>query len=335
MKLATYQDGSRDGQLVVVSQNLSQAHYASNIATRMQQLLDDWNFIAPQLEQLYQQLNHGKAPHAFDFDPARCMAPLPRPTDYLFGNLYARVLDEQTCPQIIAASSNSFVAQNAIIPDHVLQRDVDFSAGLACITDDIAYDTHTEAATESIRLLMLATHIVTNSASASLQLAENAGFQNQPMTVFSPVVITPDELQDNWHQGKTHLRLDIFFNNQVIARCPTDDALAFSFGELLSCASQAHRIAAGTILCTGPVLHSDKTKGYTSIALKRHWEQLDHQQASTPYLQPGDTLRVEIKGKDGLPLFGTISLKAEQQQAAISGDLPPPTDTTDHKNIPL
>ena len=52
MKLATYQDGSRDGQLVVVSRDLSLAHFASGIATRLQAVLDDWNFLSPQLEEL-------------------------------------------------------------------------------------------------------------------------------------------------------------------------------------------------------------------------------------------------------------------------------------------
>jgi fumarylacetoacetate (FAA) hydrolase len=78
MKLATYQDGSRDGHLVVVSRDLATAVYANTQATRLQQLLDDWNFVAPQLHDLYLTLNHGKSRHAFAFDPAQCMAPLPR-----------------------------------------------------------------------------------------------------------------------------------------------------------------------------------------------------------------------------------------------------------------
>jgi fumarylacetoacetate (FAA) hydrolase len=52
MKLATLRDGSRDGQLIVVSRDLSTAHLASDIAGRLQQLLDDWTFIAPQLDDL-------------------------------------------------------------------------------------------------------------------------------------------------------------------------------------------------------------------------------------------------------------------------------------------
>ena len=69
MKLATYKDGSRDGQLVVVSRDLGTAHYATGIASKMQQVLDDWGFLSPQLQDLYDQLNSGRARHAFPFDP--------------------------------------------------------------------------------------------------------------------------------------------------------------------------------------------------------------------------------------------------------------------------
>ena len=78
MKLATYQDGSRDGQLVVVSRDVALAHYATGICNTMQQLLDDWNFLSPQLQDIYDALNRHSARHAFPFDAARCMAPLPR-----------------------------------------------------------------------------------------------------------------------------------------------------------------------------------------------------------------------------------------------------------------
>ncbi len=82
MKLATYQDGSRDGQLVVVSRDGALAHYATGICSTLQQLLDDWSFLSPQLQDLFDAINRGAgqgaARHAFPFEPARCMAPLPR-----------------------------------------------------------------------------------------------------------------------------------------------------------------------------------------------------------------------------------------------------------------
>ena len=49
MKLATLKDGSRDGQLAVVSRDLTVAHLADAIAPTLQRALDDWSFIAPQL----------------------------------------------------------------------------------------------------------------------------------------------------------------------------------------------------------------------------------------------------------------------------------------------
>ena len=41
MKLATYKDGSRDGQLVVVSRDLSIAHYATGIASRPRSSMEE------------------------------------------------------------------------------------------------------------------------------------------------------------------------------------------------------------------------------------------------------------------------------------------------------
>ena len=56
MKLATLKDGSRDGQLLVVSRDLKTAAIADGIAPSLQRALDDWNFIQPQLEELYNRL---------------------------------------------------------------------------------------------------------------------------------------------------------------------------------------------------------------------------------------------------------------------------------------
>ncbi len=78
MKLATLKDGSRDGQLIIVSRDLKTAQIADGIALSLQRALDDWNFIAPQLEQAYLNLNAGRGTNTFDFDPKNCMAPLPR-----------------------------------------------------------------------------------------------------------------------------------------------------------------------------------------------------------------------------------------------------------------
>ena len=50
MKLATYKNETRDGCLMVVSKDLSRACSAQDIAKTMQQALDNWKEIAPQLQ---------------------------------------------------------------------------------------------------------------------------------------------------------------------------------------------------------------------------------------------------------------------------------------------
>lgn len=73
MKLATLKDGSRDGQLLVVSRDLKTACIADGIAPTLQHALDDWNFIQPQLEELFNKLNAGRATYSFDFEAKNCM----------------------------------------------------------------------------------------------------------------------------------------------------------------------------------------------------------------------------------------------------------------------
>ena len=88
MKLATLKDDTRDGQLAVVSRDLKSAALADGIAGTLQRALDDWAFIAPQLQDLSDALNQGKAKNAFEFDPRRCLSPLPRAYQWADGSAY-------------------------------------------------------------------------------------------------------------------------------------------------------------------------------------------------------------------------------------------------------
>ena len=150
MKLATYKDGSRDGQLVVVSRDLSQAHYASNIANRLQQVLDDWNYLAPQLQDLSDTLNNGRARHAFPFDPEMCQAPLPRAYQWVDGSAYlnhvelvrkargAEVPESfYSDPLMVQGGSDDLQGACAPIACANLDWGLDFEAELAVITGDI------------------------------------------------------------------------------------------------------------------------------------------------------------------------------------------------------
>ena len=52
MKLASLKEGGRDGTLIVVSRDLSQAVRATGIAPTLQRALEDWSNMAPRLAAL-------------------------------------------------------------------------------------------------------------------------------------------------------------------------------------------------------------------------------------------------------------------------------------------
>lgn len=88
MKLATYQNQTRDGQLLVVSRDLSRAVAVPQIAASLQQALDGWDALAPRLQEVYAALNDGEVPGAFPFEPQRCHSPLPRAYQWADGSAY-------------------------------------------------------------------------------------------------------------------------------------------------------------------------------------------------------------------------------------------------------
>ena len=59
MKLASLNDGSKDGQLIVVSRDLSKFAYASDVSQTMQNAMDNWEDVFNELTSLSNDLNRG------------------------------------------------------------------------------------------------------------------------------------------------------------------------------------------------------------------------------------------------------------------------------------
>ena len=72
---------------MVVSKDLSRACSAQDIAKTMQDALDNWKEIAPQLQMKYQALNDN-ACDSVPFDASRCESPLPRAYQWADGSAY-------------------------------------------------------------------------------------------------------------------------------------------------------------------------------------------------------------------------------------------------------
>jgi fumarylacetoacetate (FAA) hydrolase len=309
MKLATYKDGSRDGQLVVVSKDLSTAHYATGIAHTLQQALDDWNFIAPQLEDLYSTLNQGKARHAFAFDPALCMAPLPRAHQWVQGNAYAshlaltRGADADKDLTLQWGSSAAFLgATDAVVLPGDAPR-ADFSAGWAAITGDVAQGVATGDAIDGVRLLAL----------VNAWLVPEAQQASAPWVAFSAVAVTPDELGEAWSRGRVHLTLQTRWNERKVGLCDAAVGMTHHMGALIAAVAAHRPVRAGTVVGTGPVSNPAAEsganrwpKGYHSVAEKRAMEMAMDGTVSTEWVAPGERVAVEAKGADGQSVWGTL-----------------------------
>lgn len=331
MKLATYKDGSRDGQLLVVSRDLSQAHYANGIATRLQQVLDDWGFISPQLEELYTQLNHGKLRHAFNFEPRLCMAPLPRAYQWADGSAYinhvelvrkargAEVPESfYVDPLMYQGGSDDFLGPCEPARFVSEAMGIDFEAEIAVITGDVAMGASPEAALEGVRLLMLANDWSLRNLIPA-ELAKGFGFfQSKPATAFSPVAATPDELGGAWSQGRVDLSLQSMWNGRKVGQCEAGPEMSFHFGQLIAHAARTRRLRAGAIIGSGTVSNKDWSRGYSCIAEKRAIETIEGGAPKTEFMKFGDTIRIEMKGRDGQSVFGAID-----QDVVSAQDLTP------------
>mgnify|MGYP003332472279 FL=1 len=330
MKLATYKDGSRDGQLVVVSKDLTLAHYASGIATRMQQVLDDWNYLSPQLQDLSDTLNLGKARHAFEFDPRMCMAPLPRAYQWADGSAYLNHVElvraarhsavpdsYYTEPLMYQGGSDDFLGPTDDVVCASESFGIDFEAEVTVITGDVPMGADADAALEGVRLIMLANDVSLRNLVPD-ELAKGFGFlQSKPATAFSPVAVTPDELGSAWKEGRVHLTLQSTWNGRKVGMCEAGPEMRFHFGQLIAHICKTRHVRAGSIVGSGTVSNQgvehngkkDWPKGYSCIAEKRAIETILDGKPSTEFMKYGDTIRIEMKGTDGASVFGAIDQK--------------------------
>jgi len=319
MKLATYKDGSRDGQLVVVSRDLAVAHFATGIATRLQQVLDDWNFLSPQLEDLYATLNDGKAQHGFAFDPRLCMAPLPRAYQWVDGSafinhveLVRRARNAEVPPSfyedplMYQGGSDDLLGpcDDAVFAS--ADWGIDFESELAVVTGDVPMGATPAAALEGVRLLMLVNDWSLRQL-VPAELAKGFGFlQSKPATAFGPVAVTPDELGASWRGGRVHLDLESVWNGRRVGLAHAGDEMTFHFGQLIAHVCRTRNMRAGSIVGSGTVSNKDWSRGYSCIAEKRAIETIEAGAPKTAFMQFGDTIRIELKGADGTSVFGAI-----------------------------
>ena len=319
MKLATLKDGTRDGQLVVVSRDLRTAAIADAIVPTLQRALDDWTFYAPQLLDLSDSLNQGRARHSFAFDPKACMAPLPRAFQWADGSAYVNHVELVrrarkaemppefwTDPLMYQGGGDDLLGPEDDILCASEAYGIDFEAEVAVITTDVPMAVKPADALRHVRLLMLVNDVSLRNLIPG-ELGKGFGFfQSKPATAFSPVAVTPDELGDAWHEGRVHRPMIVHWNGKKVGQpdCGTD--MVFNFGELIAHAAKTRNVRAGSIVGSGTVSNKDTKRGYCCIAEKRCLETIEHGAPTTEFMKFGDSVKIEIFDEAGKSIFGAI-----------------------------
>lgn len=328
MKLASYNNGRRDGQLMLVSRDLTQTVAVPAIAHTMQQLLDGWELLKPQLQELYDALNEGKLPNAQAFDETKCLSPLPRAYQWADGSAYVNHVELVrkargaempetfwTDPLFYQGGSDSFIAPKADIPLASEDWGIDFESEIAVITDDVPMGVSVENAAKHIKLLMLVNDVSLRNLIPA-ELAKGFGFfQSKPSSSFSPVAITPDELGARWEDSKVHLPLITYLNGELFGRPNAGVDMTFNFSQLISHVAKTRPLGAGAIIGSGTISNYDRSAGSSCLAEKRMLEVISNGKASTPFMRFGDTVRIEMLDDNGASIFGAIDQKVVEYKA--------------------
>ena len=319
MKLATLANGTRDGELIVVSRDLARALPVPQLARTLQDALDRWAEVAPRLQQASDELEAGRARGSFPFQAASVLAPLPRAHHWVDGSAYVNHVELVrkargavmppsfwTDPLVYQGGSDDFIPPmgDAAFPGEDLG--IDFEGEVAVVTDDVPMGTSAAQARPHITLVMLVNDWSLRNLVAA-ELAKGFGFyQSKPATSFSPVAVTPDELGRAWDGGKVLLPLVSHVNGQLFGRPEAGVDMTFDFPRLIEHVTRTRRLGAGTIVGSGTVSNYDRSLGSACIAERRMLEQLEQGQPSTPFLRFGDRVRIEMFDRDGASVFGAI-----------------------------
>jgi fumarylacetoacetate (FAA) hydrolase len=339
MKLASLKQG-RDGQLVVVSRDLSRFASAAAVAPTLQAALDDWTSAEPRLTEIADALEADRIAHR-PFDSKAVAAPLPRAYQWADGSAYvnhvalvrkARGVEVPpsfwTDPLMYQGGSDVLLGPRDPINLADEAWGIDLEAEVVVILTDVPMGaTHAEAES-AIRLLMLVNDITLRNVTPS-ELAKGFGFfHSKPSSAFTPVAVTPDELGHAWDGAKVNLSLLSFVNDDPLGKpvCAAD--MTFDFPTLVMHAAKTRALSAGTILGAGTVSNRDSDGGpglpivegglgYSCIAEQRTVETIRFGAPKTPYLKFGDRIRIEMRDTDGRSIFGAIDQEVRRYERHV------------------
>jgi len=307
MRLATLRDGTRDGRLVVVSPDGLTC--ASAPVPTMQQALENWREVEPALR--------GITTFPEALDPAKIMAPLPRAWQWLDGSAFQSHGDlmdavlgmtkpKTDVPLMYQGTSDKFYGPTDEVkfPDESLG--IDFEGEFGVVVDAVPMGTSAVDAMRHIRLLVQINDWSLRTLAGPEMKTGFGWVQAKPPCGMAPFAITPDELGNQWRDGRVCLDLHVDWNGTRFGAA-NGEPMGHGFHELVAHAARTRDLVAGTVIGSGTVSNPNfREIGSSCIAERRGIEVIDEGAARTEFMRFGDRVKMEAVDAQGRAPFGAI-----------------------------
>jgi len=319
MKLASLKSGGRDGSLIVVDRSLTNYIAVADIAPTLQQAIDNWADSAPRLNAVSEALNAGQISDARRLDYTALASPFPRAYEFVDGSAYLPHVERvrrargaevpesfYQDPLMYQATSAGFLGPRDAVPVVSEDYGIDFESEIVVVTDDVPMAVSAEAAADHIQLVGLVNDVSLRNLIPG-ELAKGFGFvQSKPRSALSPVLVTPDELGDDWRDSVLHLPLRSWLNGERFGEPEAGTDMQFNFAQLVAHAAKTRPLSAGAIVGSGTIANQDESLGASCLAELRMLEIIADGKPTTPFMSFGDTIRIEMLNAQGESIFGAI-----------------------------
>lgn len=328
MKLASLKNNkSKDGELVVVSQDNQFYVSATDVAPNLLTAIEHWQTAEPLLQKKYQDLNQNKISGAVKITDEKIFEScLPRTWLFADGSAFIQhiklvrharkaPLPEtlMTVPLMYQAESGRFMAPTENIPQIDFSHGTDFEGEVGIIVDFVPKGISAEEALKHIKLCIILNDVTLREVIREEITSGFGFFQSKPNKTLSPFAVTIDELGGAWKDGRIHLPLLVDYNGQFFGRANAKE-MHFHFGQLIAHAARTRDLAAGTVIGSGTVSNEDMSVGSSCLAEKRTLEQIHQNEIKTPYMSVGDTIEIKMLSENGENIFGRIYQKVEKHK---------------------
>lgn len=310
MRLATLNNGTRDGRLIVVSPD--GAHYAPAPVETMQAALEDWEHAAPLLAAI--------TDFPQPLDEGELLAPLPRAWQWLDGSVYPshgalmdKVLgvepEKPDAPLMYQGVSDTFYAPRADVPMADEALGIDFEGEFGIITKAVPMGTPADKAGAYIALIVQINDWSLRKLAGPEMKTGFGWIQAKPPCGMAPFAVTPDELGEYWRNFRPALHLNVQWNGAQFGHAH-GEPMAYGFDDLVVHGARTRHLVAGTVIGSGTVSNENfREVGSSCIAERRGIEIVDTGAPRTEFMAYGDTVRMEAILPDGRAPFGVLEQK--------------------------